>query len=259
MTVSKRIAQAVGLSVALILVLCRPQMATAAIKDFHFTPNAIHVTESFHGVSIAFSGEIPKGDDALVEITGPTHDMRLLKKGRRGGLWMSVGEVEVSGAPSVYLMASTDPNVRKGAADKSEIGYGALAKQVEFSGAVSSDKGSDLFTELTKLKESQGRYGIFPGALHVTPAAAGRSKFEGSLRLPSNVAPGDYKVTLSVLDKGQLVQRQSAPLRVDMKGITAFLAGLATKHGALYGVLAVVIALIIGFAMGFVFKSKGAH
>ena len=100
---------------------------------------------------------------------------------------------------------------------------------------------------------------MFPGALHVMPAANGSSKLQGQLRLPSNVAPGTYKVTFSVFNSGKLLQQQSIPLLVDMKGIAAFLAILATNHGVLYGLLAVGIALVIGFGMGFVFKGKSAH
>jgi hypothetical protein len=240
-------------------VLWHPPVVVGASSDFHLVPNALHVTESFRGAPITVSGEIRKGADALVEITGPVRDVHLLQKGRRGGLWMSVGEVEVNGAPSVYLAASTDADLSMNTGDMDCWGYAALAKQVTFSGTGSENDKTALFNQFAKLKESQGLYGVFPGGLHMAPAADGRSKFEGQLKLPSNVTPGTYQVTLSVIDDKKVSQQQSIPLFVDMTGLAAFLTVLATKHGVLYGLLAVGIALIMGFVMGFVFKGKGAH
>jgi hypothetical protein len=259
MSAKKAIVQIIGLTVALLGALCYPPLVMGASTGFHLTPNALHVTESFRGAPITISGEIPRGTQAVVEITGPAHDVHLLRKGRRGGLWMSVGEVEVSGAPSVYLVASTGPNLPTGSGSAGEWGYVALAKRVTFSGRVPPAEKPALFSEFAKLKESQGLYGVFPGALHTTPAAEGRSRLEGQLMLPGNLAPGKYEVTLSVFYKGELLNQQSLPLRVDMRGVTAFLAVLANRHGVLYGVLAVVIAVVAGFIMGFLFKGKGAH
>jgi uncharacterized protein (TIGR02186 family) len=259
MSGTKAIGQMVGLIIALFVAFWQPQLAMGITTDFRLVPNDIHVSASFRGAPITISGEIPKGANALVEITGPTKVVHLLRKGRRGGLWMSVGEVEVSGAPSLYLMASTDPNLPTGSENKGEWGYAALAKEVSFAGAVYDDKKPALFSQFTKLKESQGLYGMFPGALHVMPAANGSSMLQGQLMLPSNVAPGTYEVTFSVFNSGKLLHRQSVPLLVDMRGIAAFLEKLATNHGVLYGLLAVGIALVIGFGMGFVFKGKSAH
>ena len=259
MSAKKAIVRIIGLTVALLGALCYPPLVMGSSTGFHLMPNALHVTESFRGAPITISGEIPEGTQAVVEITGPAHDVHLLRKGRRGGLWMSVGEVEVSGAPSVYLVASTASTLATGSEGTGESGYAALAKRVTFSGGVPPAEKPALFNQFAKLKESQGLYGVFPGALHVTPAAEGRARLEGQLVLPSNVAPGKYEATLSVFYKGELLNKQSLPLRVDMRGVTAFLAVLATKHGVLYGVLAVVIALVAGFIMGFLFKGKGAH
>jgi uncharacterized membrane-anchored protein len=82
---------------------------------------------------------------------------------------------------------------------------------------------------------------------------------EGQLTLPSNIPPGNYRIILSVLNSGKLVEQKFFELPVKMSGLPGFLASLANEHAALYGLIAVVIAIVTGFAMGFLFKSKGAH
>jgi len=57
----------------------------------------------------------------VIEITGQTAAEHLMRKGRRSGLWMNVGEVEVEGAPSLYLAASTTAPLLK---DRRQGGLG---------------------------------------------------------------------------------------------------------------------------------------
>ena len=59
-----------------------------------------------------------------------------MRKGRRGGLWMNVGEVEVQGAPSVYLAASTSAALLKDPPAGAVWGYPALKQQIQFAGRV---------------------------------------------------------------------------------------------------------------------------
>ena len=77
--------------------------------------------------------------------------------------------------------------------------------------------------------------------------------------LPTNTKPGTYKVCLSVIQDGKVVNQTCTDLTVALVGFPAFLATLAYQHGAAYGVIAVVIAIITGFAMGFLFKGGGGH
>ena len=96
-------------------------------------PHRILINESFHGRHIHFSAQIPRGTQAVVELKGQIHEERLVQKGRRWGLWMSVGEVTVEGAPSLYLAATTDPKLLLNQKSEDQWGYGALRKQIKFS------------------------------------------------------------------------------------------------------------------------------
>jgi uncharacterized protein (TIGR02186 family) len=231
----------------------------AGSSDLKASPSSLEITESFDGAPVAISASIPKGASAVVELTGEAHEAALLRKGRRGGLWMSVGEVKVQGAPSTYLLMSSAADLLTGPDTASQWGYDALGKQVKFSGALPKDGASALFKQFIKLKESEGLYGIFPGSLKADAGTGDSIRVQGTLRMPSNIPCGAYTASLTVLDHGRAVERKSVDFSVEMKGLPSVLAALAHANAILYGVLAVVIAIVVGFVMGYVFKGKAAH
>jgi hypothetical protein len=238
--------------------LAAPVRATPNSSKLNVTPDYVHIRESFQGEPITISTEIPKGASVIVEMTGAAHEDHLLRQGRRGGLWMSVGEVTVKGAPSVYYLMTASNLAGKSDAEP-EWGYKALEKKTEFGGAIPKGGSAQLFEQFVKLKEEERLYGVFPNSLKVTETSAGKSKVQGQLMLPSNIAPGNYRIVLSVLNSGKLLEQKTFELPVEMRGLPGLLASLAYEHAALYGLIAVVIAIATGFIMGLLFKSKGAH
>ncbi len=238
--------------------LSAPKCATAGTPGLRVEPDKLHVSESFRGALVTISAEIPKGAGAVVAIEGPTHDDHLLRQGRRGGLWMSVGEIVVRGAPSVYLVEST-PDLPSHSDIGAQWGYEALQKRIEFTGAIPKEGVGVLFEQFVKLKESEGLYGVFPQSLKPVRTSDDHAKVEGQLMLPSNIAPGNYRIVLSVLNNGKLLEQESVEFPIDMTGLPGFLAALAYRHAILYGLAAVVIAIVTGFVMGLLFTGKGAH
>ncbi len=241
-----------------LIVWCAESLFAATPLDFRVTPDYLHVRESFQGASVNVSAEIPKGASAVIEVKGRTHDVHLLRKGRRGGLWMNVGDVHVRKAPSLYLMMSTDAGIPGRSDVDAPWGYSALRKTVQFEGSVPKGGPAVLFEQLVRLKESQGLYGVFPGALKLTQTGD-HATVQGTIRLPSNIAPGNYQILVSVLNSGKLLAQKSVDFPVEMKGLPALFDTLAHQHALLYGLLAVSIAILTGFVMGFVFKGKAAH
>ena len=243
----------------LIMALRPPDVGAAAIHGFQVLPNELNVGEFFQGAEIKISAEVPAGANAVVEFRGDSHEDRLLRKGRRGGLWMNVGEVKVSNAPSLYLVMSTDAALISGQNSESQWGYRALQKQMKFSGAIPKAGKDKLFQDFLKLKESQGLYGAFPGALKAAPTSTDHARVEGKFWLPDKVPPANYKIHFFVLNNGKVVDEKTTAFPVEMQGLPAFMTALAFDHATIYGLLAVTIAILAGFIMGFVFKGKGAH
>jgi uncharacterized protein (TIGR02186 family) len=244
----------------LLLLLGLPRGASSASLELQVAPGLVGIGASFQGAQVTVSGQIPPGSQAVVEVLGENSVEELMRKGRRGGLWMNVGEIKVKGAPSLYLAMSTTPELLSSPqGEAAAFGYQALQKCLTFCGCLEEKESPRFFQEFLKLKESEGLYGTFPGALKIAATNPGGDEVQGTFRLPAKTAPGQYQVCLSVLSEGRLLGRKCVPLQVAMVGFPAALSDLAYQHGALYGILAVIIAIVTGFVMGFIFKGKAAH
>lgn len=204
------------------------------------------------------SSQIPTGAGAILELKGPAEEDHLLRQGRRGGLWMSVGEVIVHGAPSTYLVLTT-PDVPSPKEGETLWGYKALEGQIKWEGSLPRRGVGALWDEFVKLKEREGLYGVFPGTLKLIRTLDDRSTVEGQFKLPANISPGRYSIALSILNSGKVVGQRSFELKVEMQGLAGGLTSLARRHGLLYGLAAVLLALVTGLIMGFLFKGQGAH
>ena len=236
-----------------------PALAYGATLDLQVVPHVVEIGSFFQGQKITVSGRIPAGAEAVLEVVGPTTTEHLLRKGRRAGLWMNVGEIDVEGAPSLYLAASTDPTLLSAAPPEASWGYQALKKRIKFSGRIEPAERDKFLGQFFELQESENSYATFPGALKAMAPSGAAETVSGSFSVPTKIKPGPYEVCLSVIQNGELAAKECAHLKVEMVGFPAMLSSLAYQHGATYGILAVVIAIVTGFAIGFLFKGGGGH
>jgi hypothetical protein len=246
-------------AVVLGLLLAGVLPARAAAPVLTLSPATVSIGAFFNGQTVTVSGAIPAGAQAVLEVMGESADEPLMRKGRRGGLWMNVGEITVRAAPSLYLVMSTSPQLLTAAGPSATWGYQALKQRITFTGKIKPAEREEFMGQFLQLKESEHIYASWPGALTLKAAPGGESALTASFPLSTNTKPGTYKVCLSVIQDGKVVSHPCTDLTVAMVGFPAFLASLAYQHGAAYGVLAVVIAIVTGFAMGFLFKGGGGH
>jgi len=233
--------------------------AQAAAPALKVSPATVRIGAFFNGQTVTVTGAIPGGAQAVLEVIGTSAEEHLMRKGRRGGLWMNVGEITVHDAPALYLVMSTAPPLLTAAPPDATWGYRALEKRIAFSGRIEPAERQEFLKQFLELKESEHIYASRPGALKVGAASGGESTVTGTFLIPTNTRPGAYQVRLSVIQDGKVVSHADRELKVQMVGFPALLATLAYEHGVAYGVVAVVIAIIVGFAMGFVFKGGGGH
>jgi hypothetical protein len=233
--------------------------ARAAAPTLTVSPATVKIGAFFHGQAVTVSGAIPAGAQAVLEVVGASTEETLMRKGRRGGLWMNVGKILVHDAPSLYLVMSTAKDLLTAANPSATWGYAALKQRITFTGDIQPAEQQKFLGQFLQLKESEHIYATWPGALKVGAAAGGASPVTGIFPLPTTTKPGPYKVCLSVIQDGKVVSSTCTDLTVAMVGFPALLALMAYQHGAVYGVLAVLIAIVVGFAMGFVFKGGGGH
>ncbi len=235
------------------------QEAGAAELEFQLVPHILEIGAFFQGADITVTGSIPAETEAVLEILGRTGNETFMRKGRRGLLWMNVGEVDVKGAPSLYLVMSTSPGLLANPDMEVPWGFPAIKSHITLDGDLKPDEQAEFKRQFLDLKESEGLYRALPGALKVSGAEAGRASLRGTFHLPANVKPGTYQVCLSVVSQAQVIDKQCKNLTVEMVGFPSLLWTLAYEHGLIYGILAVVIAIFTGFSMGYLFKGGGGH
>jgi hypothetical protein len=243
----------------LLLALGLPGPVLAEPATLQLSPDVVEINSFYQGRDVAVTGTLPAGLDAVMEVIGPARPEHLMRKGRRGPLWMNVGEINVNEAPSLYLVLSSVADLLAGNRIDAAWGFPALIQRISLQGDVQESEKDKFKQQFLELKESEGLYGAWPGGLKVSPAGHGLQKITGKFWVPSNIKPDTYKVCLTTVREGQAVDRVCLDLPVQMVGFPAFFMTMAYQHGALYGILAVFIAIVVGFIMGYLFKGGGGH
>jgi hypothetical protein len=247
-----------GLTV-LLAVFCLGKTVWAAAPEFQLVPQVLEIGAFFQGEDVTVTGSIPAGTEAIVEVLGRAGQETLMRKGRRGGLWMNVGEVDIKGAPSLYLVMSTSPDLLSASEAEVPWGFPAIKRHITLAGDLKENEQAEFQKQFLELKESEGLYATLPGALKISRSEAGRASLRGTFHLPANVKPDTYMLCLSVIRRGQVLDKKCNDFTVKMVGFPSLLSTLAYEHGAFYGILAVVIAIFTGFSMGYLFKGGGGH
>jgi len=176
---------------------------------------------------------------------------------------MNVGEVEIAGAPHVYLLHASgtlDELASSAALDSVGLGYAALAHGASVKDSAGED--DRLFAEFVRLKESDGLYTVTEGAVEVVESGEpGRVRLSTDFHLPPKTPPGEYRILVHGFGEGGGRVLGEAVLRVEQVGMAAAIRSLATDHGLGYGILAVVVAIAVGLLTGVLFGlgSRKAH
>jgi hypothetical protein len=241
----------------LIILLTTPSLAQGASPDLRIFPDQVEIGSFFRGQRVSVEALIPAGAEAVMEVAGRAEDEHLMRRGRRGGLWLNVGEIQFHQAPSLYLVMATDSILLATGAANEPWGYPALKQRISLGGVVTDQEKGEFFQQFLQLKEGEGLYASGKEPLKKSKAMGDSVPVRGEFRLPANIKPGSYEVCLSVIREGQVIARNCGEVKVVMVSFPAMLSTLAYQHGATYGILAVVIAIIVGFAMGFLFKGGG--
>lgn len=229
----------------------------AASAELTVRPDGIRIGAWYDGATLHVRANIPRGCQAVLELTGEPGQTRLMRKEQFWGMWKNGAEILEQGAPALYLAMSTDPKLLGRSKEPVPWGYDALAGKVTFTIAGPKTANRQLFEEFLRLKESRGRYGIFPGRADLKRLPEKGDVVEGVFNLPTRLARGNYHVTLSVVKDGRVVSKETRPLKVALAGFPAAVFDLAHEHALTYGILAAGIAILSGFLVGFIFQLMG--
>lgn len=224
-------------------------------------PRQIQIDNFFQGQDITVKAIIPSHSHLVVRIVRPREDLKLMKKGRVGGIWMNVEQVTFLKVPKVYLLwTSKDFSAANGGQDLRKLKLDYLSQLSECLPGEPLKAKDSLMNELIKLKTYDNLYNICEGTIQSKPLEKGPGdQAKGVLHVPAKIYPGMYTMELYAFQDGKGTLLRSHPLRVKLSGFPAILSDLATQRGLLYGVLAAVIATISGSLVGIVFGGKGSH
>jgi hypothetical protein len=211
----------------------------------------------FSGGKVTIDGEIPDGDEVLIEIMGPKVDALFNIKGRVGPFWMTREKVHLNDAPRLYMLLL--PKGEKWSKQAAALGLGVeqLKQQVHISGsAMSTD---EIFNLFVRLKDSEHLYGETPEAISYSPGQNQRRHFLAEYRFPASTATGLFTIKATTVSNGARGPGLSYDVRVDEIGFVKLVNELASNQRLVYGIGAVLVALFAGAVMGFVFKGGGGH
>jgi len=252
--------------VVLWVLLCgQPKFVEASVPlQVRVQPNQILMGTFFNGSTISVSGEIPADAEVLIRVTGHPEDNKIKIKGQALGiLWMNLGTAEFHKTPSVFLLypsRALNELLQASQQPWQDLGLGieSVRKQVNI---VSESEDKDmLFQEFVKLKQKAGLYGILKDAIHYKEQNLGMKSFSGTLKLPSDLPQGTYKLEVYAIKDGSIAGSIAEDIEAEEVGVPALISTLAFNHGTLYGILAVLVAVIAGLLTGIMFKGeKGAH
>jgi len=243
----------------MLAVLCLLFAEPTAAAAVSVEPNPISMNTTFRGAKLRVRGLAEPGARVFVVVTGERVAEKFNRKGRVGVLWASVGSVHVSLVPRLCLIASSsEPSVR---IDRRLIEENLLDLESVVAKAEIDAAGADrqlMQTEYLRLKQSEGLFGNFRGAVRVN-RTAGQGTFEAVLPWPHSAQPGSYRVDVVQVRDHRVVRRESSALEARLVGLPAWISDMAFRRGTLYGVVSVVVALAVGFLMGLVFKKGAGH
>jgi len=220
-------------------------------------PAVLDIGTFYSGGQVKISGEVPKGQDVVVEVAGPVANGEFDLKGRVGPFWMTNGRAEMDGAPVMYALLL--PGGRDWQRKASSLGLGLekLRNKVAIQSAtVPPDKFFNMFLEL---KKSEGLYVVEDNAIAYAAEDNGHRRFTAVCRFPRSTAAGNYTIKATAIKNGAKGMELSRSFLVDEVGFARLVYDLATNQRLTYGILAVVIALLTGAVMGFLFKGGGRH
>lgn len=224
----------------------------------------IEVTAGFTGSEIVVFGSVdysrqptPESGyyDIAVIIQGPPMTVMARSKSNVGGLWINTSSMLFDAVPSFYAVSTTRPLEEIAEAETLKahsIGFDYIRMRPR-QGRVPQFTPEDLKAysdAIVRIKQSDHLYPRQDFGV----AFIGRSLFRTSIKLPANVPVDTLKAHVHLFREGALLSSYTAPVKLERRGIEAFIHDFAMNYSFLYGVFAVLLATGAGLAASYVFR-----
>jgi hypothetical protein len=142
------------------------------VTELQVEPTEVQAGMFFDGATVRTSALVPEGYEITISCVGWEEPSVLNRKGKALGLiWMNVGEVEIDGAPVLYLLHVSGDLHEMASASSLEmwgVGYDALKRRARVVSPEGNGGDASLFDEFVGLKESDGLYSVSEAAVEGT-------------------------------------------------------------------------------------------
>ena len=262
MTRGRAIGWARWLSPVLVVLACMiGVMASAQELVSGLSTDLIQITSNFNGTDIVLFGAIEaiaentsnKDQDLVIVIRGPPVDMTVRRKERVFGIWINRAEIQLSGMPGYYFLASTRPLDDIAALptlQRFRLGTANLEAAVH--GAVSPEETAAFRAAAVRDLKRDHLYWESPTGIEFLS----RTLFRAQIPIPAAVPPGEYRAEVFLFRGGAVVSAQSSPLFVDKSGFERQVYNYAYQASFAYGFITVIMALGFGWAGFAVFRRR---
>jgi hypothetical protein len=241
-----------AIQTAMIFLLFTVCWCTAA-ETLQVHPKQIRIGTAYDGATLTVRGTLLKGHQAVIEVLGQTENIALMRKVHHWGLWKNGPEIDVAGAPALYMAMSTNAALLEKTDQQAPWGYPAIAQKISFKGGGCVPR-NQLLEEFIELKTHRNQYGIFPGKARITSSPDQGLLVEGTIKLPSGLKPGSYHINLYSVQNRQVIRQETQTFSAELVGFPSVISEMAKHHGLAYGCLAVTAAVLAGFLVGLAFQ-----
>ncbi len=224
------------------------QLALALDRDH------VDIGTRFTGADIAafaVAQPLDPGDYVFIVLRGPDEVVRVNRRTRQMGLWLSSDEAQFADTPG-YLALAGDAPAREAVATSyhGRLGLGPHAPPARPVGARPAmvTASLDAYREaLARLRAREGLYTPEPQTLERYPLGLSRAHFH----LPASAPTGTYEARAYVFRDGVPVAEARAQLDVRTVGIGRWVSDMARERPLLYGLMAIGLALSTGALSAF--------
>lgn len=239
----------------LILAIALPATAEEVVAGL--SQNRISISTNFDGSEILIFGavkrETPADDGALqvlITVEGPSEPLVVRKKAKRFGIWINTDQVEVTGAPSFYAVATTAPLSDMITNTQDLIYRISIPRAIQLGNQ--RFPGDEAYERaLIRIRENAGLYQTNIGAVTLEEDTL----FSASFRLPANLREGDYRARFFLTRNGKVIDNHTTEIDVKKVGLERFLFRLSRENPLIYGLMSLAIAIAAGWLASAAFRA----
>ncbi len=216
--------------------------------------NTVEISTTFSGAEIllfgAYDGE--KNDDIIVIVTGPKGKIKVEKREKKFGIWITSKSLIFDKVPKYYYIASNRKidkitnidEIKDKSLNLNYLKLGKVNKKLDMK------EFNSWRVSLTRNMIKQNFWKVEENSIVLNK----NTLFRKTLSLPSNVTTGLFMVKILHYRNGILISKEESKINITKSGISANIYKIAEEYSTLYGIFAVVLAVFIGWLSNIVFR-----